>query len=143
MVVKETLRLHPGGPFITRESNRDRKIDGSDIYPETKVLINAWAIGRNPKYWKNPLEFSPERFKDSSIDFVGTQNFDYLPFRGGRRVCPAINMGIVLTELILANVLYTFDWGLPKGSKLADLNMKESPGSKYPLQLQPIKHIYG
>ncbi|OVA18879.1 Cytochrome P450 [Macleaya cordata] len=97
MVVKETLRLHPPLPLlIPRESMQHSKINGYDIHPKTRVLINVWAIGRNPDYWEKPDEFYPERFIDSSTDFRG-QNFEFLPFGGGRRGCPGINMGIALT----------------------------------------------
>ncbi|XP_026397404.1 cytochrome P450 71B21-like [Papaver somniferum] len=99
-------------------------------------------MGRNPEYWKNPEEFFPERFKDSSIDFSGNQNFEYTPFGGGRRICPGMNTAVVLVELVLANVLYSFDWEFPKGLK-NDLNKEELAGlgSRYPLDLVPIKHV--
>ncbi|XP_026398375.1 cytochrome P450 71B13-like [Papaver somniferum] len=124
MVVKETLRLHPTLPLLARESIKYSKIDGYDIYPKTWVLINTWALARNPKYWKNPEEFLPERFKDNSFSLAENQNFEYKPFGGGRRICPGLNMGIVLTELVLAHMLYTFDWDLPEGLNAEDLNME-------------------
>lgn len=140
MVVKETLRLHPSCILLTRECLKHNKIDGYDIYPKTRILINIWALGRNPEYWENPEEFLPDRFRDSPVDFVENLNFEYIPFGGGRRICPGLNMGIVLTELVLANVLYTFDWEFPKGLKREDLNM-ESSGCIYTLELVPIKHV--
>ncbi|XP_026412009.1 cytochrome P450 71B26-like [Papaver somniferum] len=143
MVIKETLRLHPILPLLARKSMIRCKIDGYDIYPSTWILINSWALGRNPQYWKNPEKFLPERFKDSSLDFVENQKFEYMPFGGGRRICPGLNMGIVLTELVLANILYTFDWEFPKGLKAEDLNMEESSVSRYPLELVPIKYVAG
>ncbi|XP_026422412.1 cytochrome P450 71B9-like [Papaver somniferum] len=141
MVVKETLRLHPTLPLLTRESIKHSKIDGYDIYPKTWVLINTWALARNPKYWKNPEEFLPERFKNSSFSLGENQNFEYKPFGGGRRICPGLNMGSVLTELVLANILYTFDWELPEGLNTEDLNMEGLSGTRYPLELLPIKHV--
>ncbi|KAI3846262.1 hypothetical protein MKW92_026195 [Papaver armeniacum] len=47
MAVKETLRLHPTAPLLTRVSMKHNKINGYDIYPGTKVLINAWAVKRS------------------------------------------------------------------------------------------------
>ncbi|XP_043715566.1 cytochrome P450 71B10-like [Telopea speciosissima] len=146
MVVKETLRLHPPAPLlIPRETMNHFTINGYDIYPKTRVQVNAWAIGRDPKYWKNPEEFMPERFMDNSIDYKGT-HFEYLPFGAGRRVCPGIYMGVSMVELTLANLLYAFDWGFPDGMKKEVINMDEEAGltvhKKAPLYLVPINHIW-
>ncbi|GLT86547.1 hypothetical protein SLE2022_046810 [Rubroshorea leprosula] len=108
-VVKETRRLHTPAPLLLpRETMSHCKISGYDIDPKTIIYVNVWAIGRDPKHWKNPEEFSPERFINGLVDFKG-QNFEYLPFGSGRRGCPGICMGILTTELLLANLLYYFD----------------------------------
>ncbi|KAF2309317.1 hypothetical protein GH714_001588 [Hevea brasiliensis] len=72
LVIKETLRLHPPVALIPRECGEKSELNGYDIYPKTKVLVNAWAIGRDPNSWKDSENFDPERFLDSSIDFKGT-----------------------------------------------------------------------
>ncbi|KAL6215558.1 hypothetical protein ACLB2K_014987 [Fragaria x ananassa] len=85
LVIKETLRLHPSNPLLLPRESRERcGIDGYEIPVKTKVIINAWAIGRDPKYWNEPESFTPERFLDSSIDYKGT-NFEYISFGAGRR----------------------------------------------------------
>uniref|UniRef100_A0A2N9HDZ0 Cytochrome P450 n=1 Tax=Fagus sylvatica TaxID=28930 RepID=A0A2N9HDZ0_FAGSY len=125
MVVKETLRLHPPATMLlARETMSHFKINGYDIYPQMLVQINAWAIGRDPKYWKNPEEFIPERFLNNSIDYKG-QHFELLPFGAGRRGCPGIYMATTTIELALANLLYCFDWKLAYGMKEEDINMEE------------------
>ncbi|KAL5713266.1 hypothetical protein ACHQM5_015358 [Ranunculus cassubicifolius] len=144
MVVKETLRLHPPAILLVpRECMNHCKINGYDIYPKTRVFVNVWAIGRSSEYWANPEDFYPERFVDNSIDFRG-QDFEFLPFGSGRRICPAISMGVTMMELGLANLLYCFDWGLPSGMVKEDINMEEVAGhtvhKKFPLQLVPMKN---
>ena len=125
-IVKETLRLHPPGPLlIPRECSENCVINGYDIPAKTKVLINAWAIERDPCYWKEAEEFRPERFSNSSIDFRGT-NFEYIPFGAGRRICPGISFALPNVELPFANLLLLFDWKLPNGMKFEDLEMTES-----------------
>ncbi|XP_039023387.1 cytochrome P450 71A1-like [Hibiscus syriacus] len=86
-VVKETLRLHPPVVFVPRKTSASIKLEGFDVPSDTTVLINAWAIHRDPKWWENPEEFIPERFENSSIDFQG-QDFHYIPFGFGRRDVP-------------------------------------------------------
>ncbi|XP_010272814.1 PREDICTED: cytochrome P450 71A1-like [Nelumbo nucifera] len=127
-VVKETLRLQPAAPLLVpRESRKQCNLDGYKIHPKTQILVNAWTIGRDPEFWENPEEFRPERFINSSIDFKG-QCFEYIPFGSGRRICPGINFGMVIVELVLANLLYSFDWELPPGIKTADIDMEELSG---------------
>lgn len=146
MIVKETLRLHPPAPLLLpRETISHFQIQGYDFYPKTMVQINAWAIGRDPKYWKNPEEFDPERFAESCVDYRG-QHFEFLPFGAGRRICPGLNMGVKIVELALVNLLYHFDWKLPLGMKEEDLDMEEISGfsltiyKKLPLQLLPFSY---
>ncbi|XP_048318966.1 cytochrome P450 71B10 isoform X3 [Ziziphus jujuba] len=146
MIVKETFRLHPPAALLLpRETISHFKVNGFEVHPKTTIHINAWAIGRDPGYWKSPEEFIPERFVDSSTDFKG-QHFELLPFGSGRRVCPGIYMATTMVELGLANLLYWFDWKLPDGMKEEDINMEEEAGisltisKKIALNLVPAKY---
>jgi len=128
-IIKEILRLHPAVPLlIPRECRQNCEVDGYHIPFKSKVIINAWAIGMDPKYWTDPERFYPERFIDSSIDYKGT-NFEYIPFGAGRRICPGINYGMANVELALALLLCHFDWKLPNGMKNEDLDMTELFGA--------------
>ncbi|EYU32401.1 hypothetical protein ABFS82_13G047500 [Erythranthe guttata] len=142
-VVKETLRLHPPLPLLVpRESTKDVKLLSYDISKGTRVVINVWAIGRDPILWENPEKFYPERFLRNnnlnSVDFFRGQ-FELIPFGGGRRGCPggAFAMGIV--ELVLANVVLNFEFELPGGVRREDLDMCEGDGltihRKFPLKV--------
>ena len=142
MVVKEILRLHPPGTLLLpREVMSHFKIGDYDINPKTRILINVWAIGRDPNTWKNQNEFYLERFEDNAIDFRG-QNFGLLPFGFGRRMCPGITMASTVVMVTLANLLYHFDWKLPNGMKREDVSVEEGVGlniyRKLPLYLVPV-----
>uniref|UniRef100_A0A5B6Z7I6 Uncharacterized protein n=1 Tax=Davidia involucrata TaxID=16924 RepID=A0A5B6Z7I6_DAVIN len=127
-VIKETLRLHPSAPLLVpRESSAHCEINGYEIPAKTKVIVNAWAIGRDPRYWTEPERFQPERFLNSPIDFKGT-DFEYIPFGAGRRICPGITYALANIELPLAQFLYHFDWKLPGGLKQEELDMTEAFG---------------
>ncbi|KMT01634.1 hypothetical protein BVRB_9g210960 isoform A [Beta vulgaris subsp. vulgaris] len=143
-VIKETMRLHPTVPLLVpRESMERCVIDGYEIPPKTRVLINTFSIGRDPKSWYNPLHYNPERFMEGDlkmIDFKG-QDFRFLPFGGGRRGCPGYSFGLATVELALAQMLYHFDWKLPYGVQAEKMDLTELFGlatrKKTPLVLVP------
>ncbi|KAL1215999.1 Cytochrome P450 71B7 [Cardamine amara subsp. amara] len=144
LVVKETFRLHPAAPLLLpRETMSQVKIQGYDIPAKTQMIINIYSIARDPKLWTNPDEFNPERFLDNVIDYKGL-NFELLPFGSGRRICPGMMMGITNVELGLLNLLYFFDWGLPEGKTMKDIDLEETGSiiisKKTTLELVPFLH---
>ncbi|XP_058752160.1 cytochrome P450 83B1-like [Vicia villosa] len=127
-VIKETLRLYLPAPLLVpRESREECIIGGYQIPAKTIVYVNAWEIQRDPNIWKEPEEFYPERFLESSINFLG-QDFELIPFGAGRRICPGMSMGVASLELILANLLHSFDWKLPHGLLKEDIDTERWPG---------------
>uniref|UniRef100_A0A2N9IEN8 Cytochrome P450 n=1 Tax=Fagus sylvatica TaxID=28930 RepID=A0A2N9IEN8_FAGSY len=128
-VIKETLRLHPPlAMVLPRECRQPCKIDGYEIPLKTKVIVNAWAIGRDCAFWHDAESFIPERFTSSSIEFNGT-HLEYIPFGAGRRMCPGVAFGLANIELPLAQLLYHFDWELPGRMRPEDLDMTEAFGA--------------
>ncbi|XP_060186531.1 premnaspirodiene oxygenase-like [Lycium barbarum] len=128
LVIKETLRMHPPVPlFVPRECMEETKIDGYNIPLKARVLVNAWAIGRDPESWDDPESFCPERFENSPVDFTGNHH-QFIPFSSGRRMCPGMLFGLANVGQLLAQLLYHFDWKLPNGQSHQSLDMTESPG---------------
>ncbi|CAN4090817.1 unnamed protein product [Withania somnifera] len=128
LVVKEVFRLYPPVPLLVlRESMKKSKLEGYEIQAGTIIHVNSWAIARDPEIWENPEEFIPERLLNSDIDYKG-QHFELIPFGAGRRVCPGIALGVASMELALSNLLYAFDWELPRGMKKEDIDTNVRPG---------------
>ncbi|KAH7691852.1 Premnaspirodiene oxygenase protein [Dioscorea alata] len=122
------LRLHPPAPLLVpRESMESCQILGYEIPKKTRVFINYWSITRDPEAWESPEEFRPERFENNIIDFKG-QDYQYIPFGAGRRICPGMQFAICTIELALANIVHQFDWQLPKHDVGEELDMSEAPG---------------
>ena len=138
MVVKESLRLHPVGPLLVpHESMEDIEINGYYIPKKSRLIINFWAIGRDPNVWSdNVEEFYPERFLNSNIELMG-HNFELIPFGSGRRGCPGIQLGLTTVKYVLAQLLHCFDWVLPSGMLPNDLDMSE----KFGLSAPRVNHL--
>ncbi|XP_075504614.1 cytochrome P450 71AU50-like [Primulina tabacum] len=126
-VVKETFRLHPVGPFLIHESMENCVVQGFDIPKQSRILVNVWAIGRDPNVWTDPEKFMPERFHGDNIDFQG-HDFMLIPFGSGRRGCPGLQLGLTVVQLIVAQLVHCFDWHLPNSMSHSSLDMTEHFG---------------
>lgn len=137
--IKEALRHHPPGIFLLpRESEHDLEINGYLIPKGSQVLVNIFAISRDPQAWSDPEIFDPERFMGhkKNIEFRG-QDFQFLPFGSGRRMCPGFPFANRLMHLMTANLVHKFNWKLEPGMKPADLDMTEI----VKLALKKKKHL--
>ena len=131
-VIKETLRLHMPAPLLLPHlSMADCNIEGYTIPSGTRAIVNSWALARDPSYWEKADEFTPERFMEggsaAAMDNKGN-DFQYLPFGAGRRICPGISFAISAIEIMLANLVYHFNWELPPELKKSGIDMTESFG---------------
>ncbi|RDX89467.1 Flavonoid 3'-monooxygenase, partial [Mucuna pruriens] len=153
-VVNETFRLHPPTPLsLPRVAEESCEIFNYHIPKGTTLLVNVWAIGRDPKEWPNPLEFKPERFlpgnEKGGVDVKG-MNFELIPFGAGRRICAGMGLGIKITQLLIATLAHAFDWELENGIDPKNLNMDEAYGialqRAVPLSVHPhprlSRHMY-
>ncbi|KAF7844707.1 geraniol 8-hydroxylase-like [Senna tora] len=129
-IIKETLRMHPAAPILVHKSEAEVEISGFRVPKEAQVLINVWAMGRDPSIWASPDVFLPERFMESSDerDFKGNIDFGFIPFGAGRRVCPGIPLAFRVIHTMVALLLHHFDWKLEDGQKPEDMDMREAYG---------------
>ena len=98
-------------------------MQGSEIPAGTQVIVNAKAIGAHPGAWgPDAARFVPERHSEvhASKDFRPwvDDSFALLPFGIGRRSCPGVHFATSVVELVLANLLFSFDWRAPLGEPL-------------------------
>ncbi|XP_074264866.1 geraniol 8-hydroxylase-like [Silene latifolia] len=127
-IVKESFRLHPPVPLLLpRKMDSDVKLFNYTVPKNAQVLVNAWAIGRDPNTWKNAESFEPERFLGSKIDVKG-RDFDLIPFGAGRRICPGLPLAIRMLHLMLGSLIHGFDWKLEDGLTPENMDMEEKFG---------------
>ncbi|TKY51708.1 Geraniol 8-hydroxylase [Spatholobus suberectus] len=125
-VIKESLRMHPPAPLLLpRRAKTDVEVCGYTVPQGAQVLINEWAIGRNPQIWDNAHVFSPERFLDSDIDVKG-RNFKLTPFGSGRRICPGSPLAVRMLHLMLGSLINSFDWKLENNMDPKDMDLDQS-----------------
>ena len=107
-VIQETLRFYPPIWSLIRTAQETDHINGHRIRPGDKVVLSTYVSHHNPKYWKNPEEFEPDRFE--SQEAIRAQvKYSYLPFGLGKRSCIGGAMAILESTLALAELLHHFE----------------------------------
>lgn len=144
-VIKETLRLHPPLPLLVpRIAAQTSTLGGYSIPKGSAIYFNIWAIQRDPKVWDNPLKFMPQRFlnEPEGYDFTGNC-MEFCPIGSGRRSCVGIPLAERMLVFILASLLHSFEWELPKDSSVLDLEDKFGIVTKKlkPLVVVPVPRL--
>ncbi|OWM65238.1 flavonoid 3'-monooxygenase [Punica granatum] len=153
-VIRENFRLHPPTPLsLPRIAAESCEINGYNIPKGSTLLVNVWAIARDPDEWSDPLVFRPERFlpggEKAGVDVRGN-DFELIPFGAGRRICAGMSLGIRMVQLLTATLVHAFDWELANGLMPEKLNMDEAYGLTLqraePLLVHPKprlpRHVY-
>ncbi|KAJ0243929.1 Cytochrome P450 84A4 [Hirschfeldia incana] len=131
-VLKETLRLHPPFPLLLHETVEDTEVSCYFIPKGSRVMVNTYALGRDPDSWSDPEVFNPCRFLDPGAPDLKGNSFEFIPFGSGRRSCPGMQLGMYAFELAVAHLLHCFTWRLPNGVKIGDVDAAEGPGLTVP-----------
>ncbi|EOA28842.1 hypothetical protein CARUB_v10025084mg [Capsella rubella] len=104
-IVLETLRLYPVAPTLDPHmTSEDCMLAGYDVPRGTMLLVNIWAMHRDPSIWEDPEMFKPERFEDEK------EKQKLLAFGVGRRACPGIGLANRLVTLALGSMVQCFEW---------------------------------
>ena len=75
-----------------------------------------YHLHRNPKYWQQPDEFIPERFEGKNNPLNNSEA--YYPFGGGPRMCIGFYFATMEITIVLAQLLYHFDFELDMTHKV-------------------------
>ncbi|CAN6239873.1 unnamed protein product [Urochloa humidicola] len=128
LVIRESMRVHPPVPLLVpRETIEPCTVYGYEIPAGTRVFVNARAIGQDPAAWgPDAARFAPERHEE--VADLGDHkpwhdSFRLVPFGVGRRSCPGVHFATSAVELLLANLLFCFDWRVPDG-RVVDLEQE-------------------
>ncbi|KAF9590312.1 hypothetical protein IFM89_033730 [Coptis chinensis] len=133
-VINETLRLFPPTALtVPHESSSECKVGGFDVPCGTMLLVNTWAIHRDPKYWEDPDKFRLERFENGD-----GEGFKFIPFGFGRRGCPGTRMAMRMVGLTLGSLIKCFEWRRISTEKI---ELSEGPGIAVP-KVEPLEALY-
>ncbi|XP_050225625.1 cytochrome P450 89A2-like [Mercurialis annua] len=128
-LVLEGLRRHPPGHFVLPHAvTQDTVLNGFRIPKDGTINFMVANMGLDPKVWKDPMEFNPERFLSNggpeAFDITGSREIKMMPFGAGRRICPGFGLAMLHLEYFVANLVWNFKWMAVDGDDI-DLSEKQ------------------
>lgn len=126
-VILEGLRRHPPAHFVLPPVvTEDTEIGGYVLPKDVSVNFMVAEIGRDETVWAEPMEFKPSRFLEGGegegVDITGSREIKMMPFGAGRRICPALGLGMLHLEYFVANLVREFEWKQVEGE---DIDLSE------------------
>lgn len=105
MVLAEAMRLYPPAWAVARRSLGPCEIGGYAIPADALVVMSQWVVHRDARWWPDPDQFIPDRWRDPDPD---RPKFAYFPFGGGARMCIGEHFAWLEGVLVLASIAR--DW---------------------------------
>lgn len=105
-VIKETLRIRPVVPFISRKIEEDVKIDEYLIPRDTTISLSIWSLHRDPRYFPDPEKFNPDNFLPERVQT--RHPYAFIPFSAGPRNCIGQKFAMLEEKVILSSILRKF-----------------------------------
>jgi len=107
-VLNESMRVVPVLGALIKRCTEECELRGSDgvvcrVEPGTEILISTEALHKDPRYWKDPEVFDPERFSPENKHNI--EKFTFLPFSEGPRNCVGMRMAQLQIKAGLAAIL--------------------------------------
>lgn len=121
MVLKESMRLYPAVWGIGRRASAACEIGGYRVTAGTNIFIFQSLTQRDPRFFSNPDEFDPERWREDPIRSGKIPRFAYFPFGGGPRVCVGASFAMLEAMLLLAMIQQRFHLDLVPGHQVEPL----------------------
>ncbi|XP_011878432.1 PREDICTED: cytochrome P450 4C1-like [Vollenhovia emeryi] len=140
--IKETLRLYPSVPLISRVLSEDIKMQSYLVPSGAVIQINIYDIHRDPNFWSDPDIFDPDRFLPDRI--INRHPYSYLPFSAGSRNCIGQRFAILEMKAVIASLVQ--DFYLEPVDHLKDLRFMLDIICRvvHPIRVRfvPIEHLF-
>ncbi|KAF9794160.1 hypothetical protein SFRURICE_009537, partial [Spodoptera frugiperda] len=104
--IKESLRLYPSVPFLSRYIKHEVDIAGYTIPSKTFCNIHVFDVHRDPEVYPDPERFIPERFLPENV--VTRSPYSYIPFSAGPRNCIGQKFAMMELKTVMSELLWKY-----------------------------------
>ncbi|WP_194838014.1 cytochrome P450 [Nocardia sp. XZ_19_369] len=113
LVLKESLRLMPPVPGLSRRAVRDTEIAGHYIPGGTAIDLAYQVNHLLPELWTRPELFDPERFGEARREDK-SHRLAWLPFGAGAHKCIGMHFGTFEVKTVIAALVRAYAWQIPE-----------------------------
>jgi cytochrome P450 family 2 subfamily U polypeptide 1 len=127
-VIMEVMRFRPVAPMgVPHVCADDTTIGGMTVPKDAVIIMNICKLANDPKLWKDPDLFRPERFLEEEkgrIDLKASETrssideFRFIPFGVGKRACVGYQLAKLEVPLMAVHLLHHFEFSVPEGTQL-------------------------
>ncbi|XP_073228662.1 cytochrome P450 10-like [Porites lutea] len=103
---RESMRLTPVTGVNLRILEQDVELSGYKVPAQTFIFFQEYCTARSEKYFKQPLEFKPERWLRENKDEI--HSFSNQPFGFGTRMCVGRRVAELEIYVFLCQFLQRF-----------------------------------
>jgi cytochrome P450 len=121
LVLKESMRLYPPVWVIGRRAFTPFRLGEFELPAGTNVLMSQLLMHRDPRYFPEPEQFDPERWRPGDPRNAALPRFAYFPFGGGPRVCVGAGFAQMEALLLLVTIAQKFKINLVPGQTIRRL----------------------
>jgi cytochrome P450 len=139
-VVKESMRLYPPVPIMSRQAVADATIDGRAVKAGTSVLMPIYAIHRHARRWDDPDVFDPDRFSPEREAQI--PRYQYMPFGAGPRICIGMTFAMLEATTMVATMLQHARFEVVEGHEplpMARVTLQPKGGMPLKVQCSPSR----
>ncbi|XP_051159845.1 cytochrome P450 4C1-like [Leptopilina boulardi] len=104
--IKETLRLYPSVPLISRHLHTDLQLENYLIPAGCSADLHIYDLHRNPNFWPDPEKFDPDRFSPDRSQ--KRHPYSFVPFSAGPRNCIGQKFAMMELKTYMAHILHKF-----------------------------------
>ena len=144
MIVSESMRLYPAAYALARQAVTPSEVAGHAIAPGLVVIMPAWVVHRDPRWFEDAETFRPERWADDLARRL--PRFAYFPFGGGPRQCIGNTFATMEAVLLLATIAQRFRLVLEPGQHIRPvpyISLRPEPGPRMRLARRALPGIAG
>jgi len=134
-VLKESMRLYPPVPLMTRQAVADTRFGDQPVRAGSSVVMPIYAIHRHARRWEDADAFDPARFAPGREAAI--PRYQYLPFGAGPRICIGMGFAMLEATAMLATLLRHASFAASAGREPAPVaRVTLIPGGGMPLEVR-------